>query len=224
MTREEMRQALNAAPTATHYWYWCTRLRETDRIADIWTVGPDSEAARAWRGEGRAVSIRLVNWNAQCYAHAHERLYAETARSGTHRGADYHIVYTAGETAQPIWLAFGVKGLGLLRWDGAWPLAAVEEALRRSIESLPNPNYTPAVRRVVAWEVTDTGDMHRDKRTAYRLAAHNRMTSGRESGRRAWRRFCEHPLGHKRERRKKLLRDRYAMMLHHWDEKAGHRA
>ncbi len=161
MTREEMRQALNAAPTATHYWYWCTRLRETDRIADIWTVGPDSEAARAFRGLGSVAAV----------------------------------------------------------WRRLDKLAREVDAA-----TTPNPNYTPAVRRVVAWEVTDTGDMHRDKRTAYRLAAHNRMTSGRESGRRAWRRFCEHPLGHKRERRKKLLRDRYAMMLHHWDEKAGHRA
>ncbi len=170
------------------------------RTADIWTDGRDSEAARAWRGEGRADGL---------------------VRLDPDEGVGFSI---AGPCSGELGLELdveGVKGTVYLSRE-MWVVMGAKMGWRA--EPLePNPDYTPAVRRVVAWEVTDTGDMHRDKRTAYRLAAHDRMTSGRESGRRAWRRFCEHPIGHKRDRRKKLLRDRYARLLRHWDEKEGHR-
>lgn len=56
MTREEMVEARDAAPTLAQRWAWCDAIRIHDedaaRIRAIWVDGPDSEAARAARACG----------------------------------------------------------------------------------------------------------------------------------------------------------------------------
>ena len=154
----------------------------------------------------------------QCYAHAHERIHAETAIRGTHRGRTFRIICTVNENAEPIWLVFGVEGLGLLRFDAGWPLAAVENEVWRRIDALtPDPAHTPAVRRVVVWE---TGPWRFDDiDDAYCHAARDIIG-------RAWVRHT-HVHEHSSDEWWELWPEervaKVAQWLRHRDEKAGHR-
>ncbi len=143
---------------------------EQAAIADIWANGHDSEAARAWRGEGTVMCPDLALLHS--YAQEMER------------------ELSAFESPRPA----------------------------------PNPDCTPAVRRVVAWD--DGGRLHTHPERAYVAAALGlieRAWTKRGSRGFAVGRYFSHGEGRCVPNERHPRVKRLARLLRLRDEKAGHR-
>lgn len=168
---------------------------ETERIAAIWTDGPDSEAARAFRGDGtRAqycwLSSSAVRWAAAEFSSeaARAKLGATFHGGGLHDASVFNVLMHA-----------------------ARKLEAMADLL--DMRDTPDPSHTPAVRRVVAWEVKANSELQGDRGAAYERAAWLLLVrSAHTPG--CWRRVLDWAA-------RAGNTQRLAAYLRHRDEKAG---